>query len=356
MAAMNIFAVEPFRVRLSLVALIVFMAMAIGCKDVEVAVTTVKPEDAAKQKAKPFMEIKRPGEDLSKPLVVCSTALVADLVTRVAGDWVRVQTLVKHHEDPHAYRPRAEDTIAVRDAQLTVAVGLRFETRMRETIDFAGRRSLLIAEIPDLSLVSAPGSPPDSHIWWSVPNYILCVEKLCDTLIRMWPQQEATFRANADAYIAQLREMDARTKAAAARIPESKRLIVTVHDALRYFARDYGFRTLAPMSLQTEMTADDAQLVAIADALAKDKVPAAFMEASCANEKNLLIERIVALAKERHGHDVHIPGMLYTDNLERPGRLGGDYVSAFKLNFKLIYDVMMGESAPDYFSALVADE
>ncbi|MCC6160173.1 MAG: zinc ABC transporter substrate-binding protein [Deltaproteobacteria bacterium] len=339
-----------FRLRLSLI-LLAFALLAAGCKDVEVGVTTVRPEDAATQKAKPFMELKRPGEDLTKPLVVCSTALVADLVTRLAGDWVRVQTLVRHRDDPHAYRPRAEDTIAVRDAQLTVAVGLRFETRMRETIDFAGRRGLLLAEIPDLSLVRAPDAPPDSHIWWSVPNYILCVEKVRDTLIRMWPQQEETFRANADAYITQLRELDTQTKAAAARIPESKRVIVTVHDALKYFARDYGFRTLAPMSLQTEMTVDDAQLIAIADALAKDKVPAAFKEASCANEKNLLIERIVALANERHGHHVHVPGMLYTDNLERPGRLGGDYVSAFKLNFKLIYDVMMGESAPEYFSA-----
>ncbi|MCL4233370.1 MAG: zinc ABC transporter substrate-binding protein [Deltaproteobacteria bacterium] len=343
---------REIRFRLVLALAVLAFAMAVsGCKDVDVGVTTDKPEDAAKQKAKPFMELKRPGEDLSKPLVVCSTALVADLVTRIAGDWIRVQTLVRHRDDPHAYRPRAEDTIAVRDAQLTVAIGMRFETRMRETIDFAGRRGVMLAENPDLALMRSPNSPPDAHIWWSIPNTILSVEKVRDTLTRMWPQQEERFRANADAYVAQLRELDAETKAAAAKIPESKRVIVTVHDALKYFARDYGFRTLAPMGMQTEMTVSDEQLNAIADALAKDKIPAAFKEASVANDKNLLIERIVALAKERHGHDVRIPGMLYTDNLERPGRLGGDFLSAFKLNFKLIYDAMTGQSAPEYFSA-----
>ncbi len=45
------------------------------------------------------------------------------------------------------------------------------------------------------------------NLFSSIPNTILSVEKVRDTLTRMWPQQEERFRANADAYVAQLREL-----------------------------------------------------------------------------------------------------------------------------------------------------
>jgi zinc/manganese transport system substrate-binding protein len=54
------------------------------------------------------------------------------------------------------------------------------------------------------------------------------------------PAKSQTFRRNAEAYLARLRDLDRTVAACFAPIPKSERKLVTDHDAFDYFARRYG--------------------------------------------------------------------------------------------------------------------
>ena len=52
--------------------------------------------------------------------VVCTTTLVADVVQRVGGDRVKVETLMRANVDPHRYLASAGDTSRMANAHLDI--------------------------------------------------------------------------------------------------------------------------------------------------------------------------------------------------------------------------------------------
>ena len=56
------------------------------------------------------------------------------------------------------------------------------------------------------------------------------------------PDGKTTYAANADAYIAQLGELDRWIEDQVKQIPEKRRLLVTNHESMGYFADRYGFK------------------------------------------------------------------------------------------------------------------
>src|SRR5436309_9113757 len=65
--------------------------------------------------------------------VVCTTTVVADVVGRVGGDRVSVQTLMGPGVDPHRYLPTAGDKAKLEQAHLVFFSGLHLEGKMVDT-------------------------------------------------------------------------------------------------------------------------------------------------------------------------------------------------------------------------------
>lgn len=80
----------------------------------------------------------------------------------------------------------------------------------------------------------------DPHIWHSVPNAVASVQLMRDTLVAADPAGAATYRANADALVAELLVVDAEIRALYASLPDSGRQLITTHDGYRYLAQTYG--------------------------------------------------------------------------------------------------------------------
>ncbi|WP_165984961.1 anchored repeat ABC transporter, substrate-binding protein [Streptomyces sp. YIM 98790] len=59
--------------------------------------------------------------------VSTTTPILADLVTQVGGERVRVSSIVPHHGDPHSYEPSPADTVKVTQADLVFGNGLLLE-------------------------------------------------------------------------------------------------------------------------------------------------------------------------------------------------------------------------------------
>ncbi|PJF42473.1 MAG: hypothetical protein CUN50_03925 [Candidatus Thermofonsia Clade 1 bacterium] len=91
----------------------------------------------------------------------------------------------------------------------------------------------------------------DPHVWTDVINAQAMVRAIRDAMINIDADNAATYRSNANAYLAELSELDRFVREQIAQIPEASRILVTPHNSFNYFAERYGFKTLSPLGVTT---------------------------------------------------------------------------------------------------------
>jgi surface-anchored protein len=155
---------------------------------------------------------------------------------------------------------------------------------------FLGRPGEQIYLLPQAVLGKHVHGEIDPHLWQDVRNAQAYVEVVRDTLAAAAPDEADQFRANAETYLAELRETDAYVERTIAQIPRSRRHLVTTHDAFAYLGRAYdveiaGFVTPNPAAEPS--VADRIKLTRTVQAL---DVPAVFLEPNLAARSTVLTE------------------------------------------------------------------
>ncbi len=181
-------------------------------------------------------------------------------VKKIGGDHVSVLVMAGPGVNPLAYEPPEGQFKALNDRDLYFLMGIPPENAWLTQI----------AELaPDIKLLDISQGIPkvndDPHIWLSPRRVKTQAQTIAQALIETDPAHEADYRANLDAFLAELDALDADIQRIMdANQVQGKTFIVT-HPAWGYFASDYG---LEMMSIPENAT--DAQLVQLAD-LAKEK-------------------------------------------------------------------------------------
>jgi ABC-type Zn uptake system ZnuABC Zn-binding protein ZnuA len=142
------------------------------------------------------------------------------------------------------------------------------------------------------------------------------------------PVNAATYDANAAVYRAELEQLDADLRAALDAIPAERRVLVTNHDNLGYFAAAYGFEILGAVipsaSTLAEPTAGElAELARLMDAAGMCTL---FIETTAGEE----LAR--TLAGELGGCDEVRVLALYSDALGLPGSGDDSYAGMMRAN------------------------
>ncbi|WP_423461823.1 anchored repeat ABC transporter, substrate-binding protein [Promicromonospora sp. MS192] len=155
---------------------------------------------------------------------------------------------------------------------------------------FLGRPGDQVYLLPQAVLGKHVHGEIDPHLWQDVRNAQAYVQAIRDTLVAADPARADQFRANAEDYLALLRETDAYVHRTIARIPRSDRYLVTTHDAFAYLGRAYdvevaGFVTPNPATEPS--VADRIKLTRTVQAL---DVPAVFLEPNLAARSTVLTE------------------------------------------------------------------
>ncbi len=156
------------------------------------------------------------------------------------------------------------------------------------------------------------------------------VDNIREALDAADPAHAATYDANAAAYTAELKALDAWVREQVATLPPERRKLVTNHDTFAYFAKAYGFEILGTAlgSISTEVGDPSAQkIVALVDEIDNAGVCAIFAE-NVANPD--LMESIAAEA------GVALAPPLYTDALGPADSPGGTYVGMMQSNVTTI--------------------
>ena len=262
----------------------------------------------------------------AKVNVVASFSILGDMVAEVAGDKANVTTIVGPDADAHLYQPNTGDAVAVTEADLVIVNGMGFETWSAELIKTSGTKATIAVATDGITPLLVEGEV-DPHAWNSLTNGIIYVNNIEAALSAASPQDAAYFKANADAYRAQMMALHDRALADIATLPEGKRIVVTAHDAFGYLANAYGLTFLAPQGIDTEAEPSAKELAELIAFLNEQGAGALFVE-NIANAD--LIEQI---SRET---GIKIGGRIYSDALSVKGSPATSYLAMFAHNLDLL--------------------
>lgn len=283
--------------------------------------------------------------------VVASFSILGDWVRAVGGDRVAVDVLVGPGADAHVFQPTPAHARQVGQARAVFSMGMGFEGWMGRLLRTASYRGLQVEVSQGIDVLrTAPArkaqgdrhdhdhahdhGPSDPHAWQSVPQAMVMVGRVAEGLCRADAAGCDTYQANAAAYTARLRELDAEIRAAWATVPEAQRKVITSHDAFGYYARDYGVRFLAAQGVSTESEASAQGVARLVRQIRQEKVKALFVE-SIADPR--LMEQI---ARET---GVKPSGALFSDSLSPAGGPAARYIELMRHNTRALVTAARGD-------------
>lgn len=285
-------------------------------------------------------------DDLSQRQVrvVATTGMVADAARRVGGERVQVTGLMGAGVDPHLYKASAGDVTLLANADVIFYSGLHLEAQMGRVFEKmrGSVRTAAIAENIDPALLLSPPDYEglyDPHVWFDVSMWMGAVEAVRDVLVEMDPLHEQVYTENTASYLEQLAELHAYVLAQAERVPPSKRVIITAHDAFNYFGRAYGFEVRGLQGISTATEASTADVQGLANFIVERQIPAMFIESSVPTRT---IEAVQAAVRAQ-GFQVNIGGELFSDALGDPGTPEGEYIGMVRHNTDTIVSSLLVE-------------
>ncbi len=265
--------------------------------------------------------------------VSCFSTILTEIAQEVGGSHVKVAGLVKPDTDPHEYQPTPADLKEVGASELIFTSGKHLGSYIDKLQEATGGHAKLVKvgdKIPSLKTKGIDGAASEDPHWWhSVENVKKATAIVRDELIEVDPADKDTFTTNAAKYSKGLDDLQSWAKRKVAELPRDKRKLVTSHDALQYFAHDYGFTILAIEGVNTETEPSNRAVAKLIDEVKAQGVKAIFLEST-------LNPKVVTEITRETG--AKIGGTLYADGLGTGET--GTYSGMMKHNVSTIVDAL----------------
>ncbi len=169
----------------------------------------------------------------------------------------------------------------------------------------------------------------DPHLWQNVRNAMSYVEVIRDTLIEQDPDGARTYRRNATTYLAELDALDRYVRDRIAAIPESRRYLVTTHDAFAYLADAYDIEVAGFVTPNPAVEPSLSDRRKLTDTIRNLAVPAVFLEPNLAARSSTLTE----VAEEQGVRICSLYGDTFDDTVT-------DYVRMMRFNADSLHDCL----------------
>lgn len=272
--------------------------------------------------------------EISDPIILASTTLLADIAQNVAGDHVKIGSILPTGADPHSYQYTPQDVAKVADIELLILFDDENYELFLEPLLYSadGNMEFVFASVGVSKRIDFDMGGFDPHIWLDPNNIIISVENIREGLTHLDPEGAAEFQSNADAYVAELRALDAWILEQVSQIPVEKRLLVTNHEAFGYFAEQYGFTIVGTVieSFSTDASPSAQQMASLIDQIRLSGAPAIFLDAG---DNPTLAQQIADETGVTVVTDLHLESL--TD-----GAPGATYIEMMKHNVALIVNAL----------------
>jgi len=192
------------------------------------------------------------------PFKVAATIFpLYDLVRQVAGPSIEVVLLVPPGASEHTFTVKPGTIRAITGCRAIFAIGHGLDDWVARLAREAGVQRTIV---PDAGVPlrrgysehqsasharshTAAQEAVDPHYWLSIPNALLMVQSIADTLGQLDPPARADYQQRAAAYLEELRGVDAEIRRLLMDLP--RRDIATFHRAFDYFAEAYALNVVA---------------------------------------------------------------------------------------------------------------
>ncbi|MCI0553909.1 MAG: metal ABC transporter substrate-binding protein [Anaerolineae bacterium] len=271
----------------------------------------------------------------SAPVILTSTTFLADIAQNIAGDRVKVESLLPVGSDPHSYQPTPQDVTKIARSKLLIINGAEYEHFLEGLLENAGGEREVIeasAGISPRKDVESEHGGTDPHLWLDPNHVVVYVENIREGLTHYDPDGAATFQSNAEGYVAQLLDLDAWISEQVSQIPPERRLLVTNHEALGYFADRYGFTVIGAVlpSVSSNASPSAEQMAELIDQIKSSGSPAIFLDEV---ENSALAQQIADETGVEVVEDLHLESL--TD-----GPPAGTYIDMMKHNVTRIVNAL----------------
>ncbi|WP_368504163.1 metal ABC transporter substrate-binding protein [Alkalihalophilus sp. As8PL] len=255
--------------------------------------------------------------------ITTSFSILGDIIGTIVGERGTIDYIVPIGEEPHEYEPVPSDFQKVSDSDVFYVNGLGLEEWLEKLVESVGDIPIVSVSEGVTPIMLEGEEEEDPHAWMSVANVKVYVENVVEDLIERDPAGEQTYRENADAYLAELVELDAFIKAEVEAIPEENRVIVVSEDAFKYFGEAYGFQTEGVWEINSHEEGTPGQMARLIDVVNDQNVPAIFVETT-------VDPRYMETVSNNSGVD--IAGEVYTDAVGQEESGAETYVLMMKHN------------------------
>jgi len=276
--------------------------------------------------------------------VVATATMFEDMARMISGDLLEVVSIVPVGGDPHIYEPTPSDVRLVAEADLILRNGLTFEGWLDELIANSGTKADVVTITKDIPAIASDQyqNATDPHAWMSARNGLKYIENVYDALVRLDPENADIYTFNYRLYQQQLEDLDQWIRTEIEKIPLAKRVLITSHDAFRYFGKAYGIRVEAALGTSTDAEVQTSDIVNLSNTIRETGVPAIFVESSV-NPK--LLEQIAKDTKIRIG------GKLYSDSLGDKDSPAGSYIGMLRHNTETIVKALSAPASETHTEA-----
>jgi len=267
--------------------------------------------------------------------IACTTGMVADMVANIGGDRVVVDQLMGPDVDPHLFKASLEDVARLRQADMVFYSGLHLEGKMTEILASLGKSkpTFAIADFIQSRRVLSDGSKAqDPHLWFDVQLWSQGATGVGKALAAQDKANAADYAKRAEEYRDRLEKLHDEVTKQIATIPRKQRVLVTSHDAFRYFSRAYDIEVESVQGISTDDEPSVKDINELVDFICRRGIKAVFVESSV-NPRGM---KAVLEGCAARKHKVAEGGTLYSDAMGRPGTPEGTYEGMVRRNVETI--------------------
>jgi ABC-type Zn uptake system ZnuABC Zn-binding protein ZnuA len=260
--------------------------------------------------------------------VLAAESFLADIAQQVAGDRTYIEPLIPAGLDPHSFEPTPREMTKVAESDLLIISGAGLEEWLKGIlINIGGVKKIIEAS------TGLQGNNGDPHFWLDPINVITYVNNIREALSSIDPGGKSIYASNADDYIRQMKELDVWIKDQVNKIPPAKRLLVTNHETLGYFAARYGFQIVGSLipSLSTDASPSAQQLAQLTDAIRSTTAKVIFLDIG---NNSQLADQIASETKAK------VVTELYSESLSPADGVAPTYIAMMKYNVSIIVSAL----------------
>ena len=267
--------------------------------------------------------------------IVATTTQISSMAQAVAGDLASVRSILPPGADAHEFEPRPSDVEAISKSVLVLKNGVGLDDWVDKLITNAGGQRPLVVVSRGIPIRKGDPSEPlgDPHVWFSAVNAITVTLNIRDALAQADKAHADVYKANADAYVKKLTDLDAYIMSKIATLSPEQRKIVTNHDAFGYYIERYGLIYVGAIipTMSTGAQPSAADIAVLTNKIKAEHVRAIFLESS-----------INPRQAQQIGGDagVRVVDTLYGDSLGAPGTPGATYEGMMRFNTDTIVDAL----------------